>query len=149
MALPAGGEGTPEAGDSEETAAGDTSALPPDTEEEVATGEEALLSITDILHPFTATSSSVDMENVTSLQVEWSEATSVEEVPGEPCGHHGTPAAPGDAPVTPFGRGLVQEEASRPLGHPGLARAEDPQVPHPPRPPSPLCSSFYLRHFLH
>jgi len=113
--LPAAGEEIQEADDSEETQAGDTCALPPDAEEEVATAEESLLSIRDILEPFAATSSCVDMENVTSLQVEWSEATPVEEVPG-------------DLLVTPFGRGLVQEEPSRPLGHlDGLTRSEDPQ----------------------
>ena len=145
--LPAAGEEIQEADDSEETQAGDTCALPPDAEEEVATGEESLLSIRDILEPFAATSSCVDMENVTSLQVEWSEATSVEEVPGEPARRQGSPvilASPGDLLVTPFGRGLVQEEPSRPLGHlDGLTRSEDPQVhpsaspalpllPHPP-----------------
>ena len=98
-------------------------------QDEVATAEKEeeespLLSIAEILEQFPAAilvTSLPDTENVTSLQVEWMESAeqkNTEEEPEE------------DPIVTPFGRGLMQEERGRPLAvaQKNCSRAEDPQV---------------------
>ena len=112
---------------------GDTSTPPPDVGEEkkeedcdyegeeVASEKEQELPFSDVGLQSPASSSSTtnrlqqpDTENVTSLQVEWTkeEEEEVEEM------------------LTPFGRGLVHDDAGRPMAQPqrALARSEDPQV---------------------
>ena len=112
---------------------GDTSTPPPDVGEEkkeedydyegeeVASEKEQELPFSDVGLQSPASSSSTtnrlqqpDTENVTSLQVEWTkeEEEEVEEM------------------LTPFGRGLVHDDAGHPMAQPqrALARSEDPQV---------------------
>jgi hypothetical protein len=106
-------------------ASGDTSTPPPDAgeekkedcdyEEEVASAQEEESPFSDVglQSPASATSGlQPDTENVTSLQVEW---TKDEEEGAEI--------------LTPFGRGLVHDDAGRPMAQTqrALARSEDPQ----------------------
>ena len=113
-------------------ASGDTSTPPPDAVEEKKEDcdyeeEEEVASAGEVEPPFsdeglqspassakTSGQPQLDTENVTSLQVEWTK----EEEEGA------------DLMLTPFGRGLVQDDAGRPMAQPqrALARSEDPQV---------------------
>ena len=111
---------------------GDTSTPPPDMVEEEKKeedcdyeGEEEVASEKEEELPFQSPASSAstttnrlqqpDTENVTSLQVEWTKEEEEEVV---------------EEMLTPFGRGLVHDDAGRPMAQPqrALARSEDPQV---------------------